>query len=114
MLRKNFIPNKVITDKLRSYKAAINELGINIKHITKQYANNIAEVSHQKTRQQQRKMRQFKTIRQTQFFLSCRSVIDNPFRQQRHLLKAKHYRYFRDRAMEEWTQATCVHSLEIA
>ncbi len=31
--------------------------------------------------------------------------------QQRHLLKARHYREIRDRAFEQWTQTTCAQNL---
>ena len=81
---------------------------------TTRYHNNIAENSHQKTRQQQRQMRQFKSLRQAQRFLSCHGVINNHFRQQRHLLKANHYRFFRDRAFDEWAEVTCAQNLGIA
>lgn len=104
-------PRKITTDKLASYKAALCDLGCNTPHITKQYENNIAEISHQKTLQQQRQMRQFVSIAQAQRFLSCHGVINNHFRQQRHLLKAKHYRTFRDRAFAQWAEVTCVQNL---
>ncbi|PCJ35160.1 MAG: IS6 family transposase [Moraxellaceae bacterium] len=109
---QHMIPRKIVTDKLASYKAALDEIGSNTPHITDQYKNNIAEISHQKTRQQQRQMRQFKSIAQTQRFLASHGVINNHFRQQRHLLKAKHYREIRDRAFEQWTQVTCVQNLD--
>lgn len=100
-------PNKITTDKLASYKAALRDLHCKTPHDTAQYKNNIAEISHQKTRQQQRQMRQFKSIGQAQRFLANHGVINNHFRQQRHLLKVKHYRLFRDRAFEQWTEITC-------
>lgn len=106
--------NRIVTDKLRSYPAALAELGCEIPHDTARYRNNIAEISHQKTRQQQRQMRQFKSIGQAQRFLSCHGVINNHFRQQRHLLKARHYRFFRGRAFDEWEEVTCVQNLSIA
>ncbi|MBL4704010.1 MAG: IS6 family transposase, partial [Flavobacteriales bacterium] len=104
---------KIITDKLASYKAALRDLGSKTPHITEQYKNNIAEVSHQKTRQQQRQMRQFKSIAQAQRFLANHGVINNHFRQQRRLLKARHYREIRDRAFEQWSQVTCAQNLVI-
>jgi putative transposase len=87
-------PRKITTDKLASYKAALRNLGC-------------------KTRQQQRQMRQFVSIAQAQRFLSCHGIISNHFRQQRHILKAKHYRFFRDRAFVQWTQVTCVQNIGI-
>ena len=107
-------PNKIMTDKLRSYKAALRDLGCKTPHITDQYKNNIAEISHQKTRIQQRQMRQFKSMAQAQRFLACHGVINNHFRQQRHLLKAKHYRWFRDRAFQQWNEIACAQNLKTA
>ena len=107
-------PRKIVTDKLASYKAALRELNCCIPHITEQYQNNRAEVSHQKTRQQQRQMRQFKTLEQALRFLSGHGVINNHFRQQRHLLEARHYRLFRDRAFAQWQQVIYLQNPEIA
>jgi len=45
---------KITTDKLAGYKAALRDSGSNTPHITRQYQNAIAEISHQKTRRQQR------------------------------------------------------------
>ena len=106
--------NRIVTDKLKSYPAALREMDCKVPHDTTRYHNNIAENSHQKTRQQQRQMRQFKSLRQAQRFLSCHGVINNHFRQQRHLLKANHYRFFRDRAFDEWAEVTCAQNLGIA
>ena len=111
---QNQQPRTITTDKLPSYTAALRDLSCDTPHVTKQYQNNIAEISHQKTRQQQRQMRQFKSIAQAQRFLACHGVINNHFRQQRHLLKAKHFRLLRDRAFDLWAQVTCVQNLKIA
>ena len=101
------MPYRITTDKLRSYKAALNQLGVHVDHCTDQYANNISELSHQKARNQQRHMRQFKSIGQSQRFLSTHGVVNNHFRQQRHLMSAKSYRTLRDRSMREWGKVTC-------
>ena len=34
-------------------------------------------------------------------------VMNNHFRQQRHLMSAKNYRNLRDRSMREWREVTC-------
>jgi len=52
----------VITDKLKSYGAAHKEIGMSSSHETNQYQNNRAENSHQRTRQQERQMRRFKSL----------------------------------------------------
>jgi len=105
------MPWKIITDKLRSYQAALREVSPSLTHITDQYENNRAEVSHQPTRQQERQMRRFKSSGQAQRFLSFHGLVNNLFRQQRHLLSARNYRILRDRAFVAWGQATCVREL---
>ena len=44
------MPWKIITDKLRSYQAALREIAPSLPHIADQYENNRAEVSHQPTK----------------------------------------------------------------
>ena len=46
-----YVPNRLVTDKLRSYGAAYRVSMPSVHHCTMQYANNRAEVSHQPTRQ---------------------------------------------------------------
>ena len=55
------VPRRLITDKLRSYAAARRAVMPSVVHVTDQYANNRAEVSHQPTRQRERQMRRFKS-----------------------------------------------------
>lgn len=100
-------PLKVVTDKLASYRAALRELAPGTSHDTRRYQNNRAENSHQPTRQREKKMRRVKSQRQAQRFLSFHGLVNNVFRQQRHLLTAKNYRYLRDRAFNLWQQDTC-------
>jgi transposase-like protein len=51
-----FIPDKLVTDDLRSYAAAAHDLGISKRHERGRWRNNRAENSHQPTRQRERKM----------------------------------------------------------
>jgi len=114
LFRKSGVsPRRIVTDKLKSYSAALKELSPGTPHITDQYANNRAELSHQPTRQQERKMRRFKSMRQAQQFLSFHGVVNNLFRLQRHLMSASNYRNFRDRSFEIWQQDTCAHWPEL-
>ena len=54
-------PWQLVTDKLRSYGAAHRNIMPSVDHNTERYANNLAEVSHQPTRQWERQMRGFKS-----------------------------------------------------
>jgi len=95
-------PRKIITDKLRSYGVAHRQLMPDVVHDTSQYANNRAELSHQPTRVRERGMRQFKSIEQAQRFLGVHAAIFNLFNLGRHLISARHYRIFRQRAFASW------------
>ena len=102
-------PRRVVTDKLRSYAAAHRTAMPSVRHSTRQYENNRAEVSHQPTRYRERQMRQFKSSAQAQRFLSVHGLIGNLFRVGRHLLRAPHHRLLRSRAFLAWNDitATC-------
>ena len=102
-------PWKLITDKLKSYPAALREVFPSVEHRTGPYENNRAEVSHQPTREQERQMRRFKSIAQAQRFLAVHGQIQNLFRVGRHHLRAVHHRLLRDRAFADWREVTCAH-----
>jgi putative transposase len=68
-------PRKIVTDKLGSYRVAHREL----IHDTTQYANNLAELSHQPTRIRERVVRRFKSSAQAQQFLDSHAAAYNLF-----------------------------------
>jgi len=103
-----YAPRRIVTDKLRSYGAAHKEVLPDVIHDNDKWQNNRAENSHQPTRQQERQMRRFKSPGQAQRFLSAHGPINNLFRCGRHLMRAAHYRLFRDRAFDQWREVTCV------
>ena len=99
-------PFRIVTDKLRSYSAALRRILGEVAHGTERYANNRAEVSHQPTRERERHMRRFKSAGQAQRFLSLHGVVQNLFRLGRHLLKATHHRLLRLRSFAIWQTVT--------
>jgi putative transposase len=101
-------PLQLVTDKLRTYPAAHREVFPSVTHRTAQYENNRAEVSHQHTRERERKMRRFKSTAQGQRFLSVHGLIHNLFRVARQRLKAVHHRLLRERAFADWRKAVRV------
>ena len=101
------VPRRLVTDKLRSYPAALRSVMPSVIHSTKQYENNRAEVSHQPTRQRERQMRKFKSPGQAQRFLSVHGLVQNLFRVGRQLLQARHHRELRGRAFLAWDAVTC-------
>ena len=71
LLRKfAFVPERLVTDGLRSDSAAVRDLGIEHPHERGRWKNNRAENSHQPTRRRERKMQRFKSPGSAQKFLS--------------------------------------------
>ena len=55
--------HRLVTDRLGSYRAAHRVLMPSVVLDTSRYANNQAEVSHQPTRQRERQVRRFTSVR---------------------------------------------------
>ena len=100
-----FVPERLVTDDLRSYSAAVRELGIERRHERGRWKNNIAENSHQPTRRRERKMQRFKSPGSAQKFLSTHAVVYNIFNVQRHLISVQTHRTLRAAAMTTWRTA---------
>ena len=101
-------PFRIVTDKLKSYGAALRTVLPRVMHDTRRYANNRAEVSHQQTRQRERQMRRFKSRQQAQRFLTVHGVVHNLFRLGRHLLRSSNYRLLRTRSFTTWREVAAV------
>ena len=69
------IPRRLITGQLRSYAAACRTVMPSVVHVTDQYANNRAEVSHQPTRQRERRMRRFTSAAHVQRRRPARAAV---------------------------------------
>ena len=106
LLKKcGFVPDRLITDDLRSYAAAAHDLGISGRHEPGRWKNNHVENSHQPTRRRERKMQRFKSSGLAQRFLSAHAAVFNTFNVQRHLTSASTHRTFRAAAMSTWREA---------
>jgi len=104
--KQDFIPDAFVTDKLPSYGAALNDLGLSKRHDFSGRKNNRAENSHLPVRQRERRMQRFKSAGSAQQFLSTHAAIYNIFNVQRHLISRKTLRQFRAEAMSLWKTAT--------
>ena len=104
--RQGFVPTVIVTDKLRSYGAALREIGFSGLHEQGLRANNRAENSHQPLRRRERKMQGFKSIKSAQRFVSVHAAVYNTFNVQRHLIRRPTHRQFRTAAHNSWSDAT--------
>ncbi len=102
----NYTPRIIVTDKLKSYSAAIKELKLQVDHRQHKGLNNRAENSHQPTRERERAMRRFKSAEQAQRFLAPFGLIGGHFRVGRHRLKAEHYRQEMSSRFQSWREVS--------
>ena len=98
------VPERLVTDDLRSYAPAARDLGIEHLHERGRWKNNRAENSHQPTRRRERKMQHFKSAGSAQKFLSTHAAVYNTFNVQRHLTPARSHRVLRAAAMSTWRE----------
>ncbi len=104
--KQGFVPASFVTDKLPSYGAALNDLGLSKRHYFGGRKNNRAENPHLPVRQRERRMQRFKSPGSAQRFLSTHAVVYNIFYTQRHLISRKTLRQFRGQALDQWRQVT--------
>jgi putative transposase len=97
-------PDRVVTDKLRSYRAALRELGIASRQETGRWLNNRAENSHQPLRRREKIMNRFRSMRSLQKFAAVQSSIHNHFNVERHFCRREEFKVNRSTALAEWRQ----------
>ncbi len=105
-----YLPRAIVTDKLASYAVAKRDLIPGVAHYRGRLLNNRAENSHQPTRLRERAMRQFKSMRQAQRFLSVHAQVSNHFRPGRHCMQACHYRALMAGRFASWSGITGISS----
>jgi len=102
--RQGYLPDAVVTDKLRSYGAALRDLGLEDRHVTGGRSNNRAEVSHQPTRRRERQHLGFRSSGSAQRFLATHAAVYNHFNVRRHLISRRALRTFRAEAFAGWRE----------
>src|SRR5262245_43847188 len=101
-----YVPRVIVTDKLKSYGAAKQEILPGVEHRQHRYLNNRAENSHQPTRQRERRMQGFKSPGHAQRFLSAYGPIAEHFRPRRHQRSAPEYRQEMRQRFQVWEEIT--------
>jgi len=105
--RYEYVPGKIIvTDKLKSYPAALKELAPHKKHISNKSANMRAENSHRPLRKREKGLQRFKSHRHAQMFLTAYMKIRNYFCPRQHLLSADLYRSIMVKRFDIWKEIT--------
>ncbi len=97
-------PRLIVTDRLRSYRAAMNVIGNAASQIYGRWLNNRAENSHQPFRRRESAMAKFRDIKTLQKFASVHASIHNHFNIDRHLNRRAIFKQRRSVALVEWRQ----------
>ena len=101
-LKNHGSPVEVVTDGLRSYPAALGELGIQDRREMGRWLNNRVENSHLPLRRRERVMQRFRRMKSLQKFASVHADVHNHFNTDRHLTDRQTYKTNRSAALVEW------------
>ena len=94
-------PQAVMTDRLSSYRAAMQEIGNADHQQTGRRLNNRAENSHRPFRRRERAMQRFRSKKTLQKFSSIHGQVHH-FNQERHLVGRQEIKQRRLAALTEW------------
>jgi len=101
-LKRHGRAEKIVTDGLRSYPAAMRQLGNFDRREMGGWLNNRAENSHLPFRRRERAMLRFRQMKALQKFASVHASLHNHFGSERHLLDRQTYKQRRSAALAEW------------
>ena len=97
-------PKVIVTDRLRSYRAAMNVIGNSPAQECGRWLNNRAENSHQPFRRREGAMSKFRDVKTLQKFAAVHASIHNHFNFERHLNNRDTFKQSRRAALVEWRQ----------
>jgi putative transposase len=101
-MRKHGQPEVIVTDRLRSYGAALKEIGGIDRQETGRWLNNRAENSHLPFRRRERAMLRFRQMRSLQKLAGVHASVVNHFYQERSLYSRQNFKLHRAAALAEW------------
>jgi putative transposase len=94
----------MVMDRLRSYRAAMREIGNEAHQETGRWLNDRAENSHQPFRRREKAMAKFRSPATLQKFASIHASVHDHFNQARHPYRRKTFKLNRAAAVAEWRQ----------
>ena len=101
-MKRHGNPAVIVTDKLRSYGAALKVVGNAPKQETGRWLNNRAENSHLPFRRRERAMLRFRRMRCLQKFVAVHASVHNLFNTERALYSRPNFKLNRAVALAEW------------
>ena len=101
-LKRHGRVEKIVIDGLKSYPAAMWELGNLERREMGQWLNNRAENSHLPFRRRERAMLRLRQMKSLQRFASVHASFHNHFNSERHLVSREIYKERRSAALAEW------------
>lgn len=101
-LKRHGPAETIVTDGLRSYPAAMRELGNEQRREMGRHANNRAENSHLPFRRRERAMLRFRKMKSLQKFASVHASLHNHFQLERHLVDRQTFKLRRSAAWAQW------------
>ena len=103
-LKHHGAPKVIVTDRLKSYGAAMKELGHAAKQSIGRGLNNRCENSHQPLRRRERAMGKFRSMKALQKFTAIPASLHNHFNLERHLTSRSTFKRDRAIALGEWRE----------
>ena len=104
ILKKYGAPKVIVTDRLKSYSAAMKIIGNESSQEVGRWKNNRCENSHLPFRRREYAMLKFRRMRSLQKSVSIHASIFNHFNKERHLNSRDRYKVQREAALVEWQQ----------
>ena len=101
-LKRHGRAETIVTDGLRSYPAAMRELGNLDRREVGRWKSNRAENSHLPFRRREQAMLRFRRMKSLQKFASVHAGLHNHFNSERHLVDRQTYKLRRSVALAEW------------
>ncbi|MCE8508424.1 IS6 family transposase [Ruegeria pomeroyi] len=101
-MKRHGRPHVLVTDQLRSYGAAMKDIGNAHRQETGRWLINRAENSHLPFRRRERAMLRFRRMRSLQMFAPVHASVFNHFNSERSLTSRTNFKTNRAAALAEW------------